>query len=107
MTWLPLPLGTDVGDLPAAPAVVGGQMTVATLVVPFTTRELYALTARRGRFEVTGRTVPTRLAARYGIDCNRRAFTTTGRAIVRRRGRFLAADSAAIALSGQPATLST
>jgi hypothetical protein len=87
--------------------MVGGQMTVAGLVVPFTTRELYALTARRGRFGVTGRDGQIRTRVDYAMTAARGTLTTTGRAIVRRRGRFLAADGAAIALSGQDATLST
>jgi len=105
MTWLPLPLGVDVGDLPAAPATVVGPdgvllMTVGSLVVPFTTREQYAITARRGRIAVSGREAVTRERVQYQVTASRGAFVQVGRAIVRSRGRSLAAGQGSLSVAG-------
>jgi hypothetical protein len=110
MTWLPLPPGTTVGDLPVAPAPFMGPdgvmlMTATTLVVPFTTRELYALTARQGRFAVSGRAAVTREGVDYRIAVTRGAFALAGRSIMRRRGINVAADAGSYSVEGAATSL--
>jgi len=112
MTWLPLPLGTTVGDLPAAPTPFMGPdgvllMTVGSLVEPYTTRELYAITARRGRFAVSGRGAVIRERAQYQLEANRAAFVITGRSNTTVRGQQRTIDAAtrAFGVTGNSATI--
>lgn len=107
MSWLPLPPGTDVGDLPAAPTPVAGVVTVAAVVVPWATRELYALTARRGSLAVTGAAAVTKEGLEYGIAAGRGQLQMSGKVAATRKtsNHQLTADGGGYTLTGNDAAM--
>lgn len=112
MTWFPLPLGVEVGDLPAAPEPVadgtyGLVMTPVEVIPPYTEVIAYHLHATRGALTVSAEDAATRQTLRIVNVAARGTFAVTGKASTTVRNVPQTAAKGTLSVTGQAATLST